>query len=206
MIKIFHITSIDNLSNIVEAGTLYSDTIMIEEAIDHCIIGMNHIKERRLATEVPCNQGTKVGEYVPFYFCPRSVMLFAIDRNHPDVTYRGRQREIIHLVSSVETVTKNKERLWAFSDGNAGTTFTRFYNKVDVMDEVLNRDAIEATYWADPVIKEKKQAEFLVHKRLNWGEIHDIGVYSKVIGDRVEKILKNTNHKPKVLIKRDWYY
>ncbi len=38
---------------------------------------MSEIKRRRVEElEVDCHPGTKVGDYVPFYFCPRSVMLF----------------------------------------------------------------------------------------------------------------------------------
>jgi hypothetical protein len=36
---------------------------------------MNEIKRRRLEElEVHCYPGTRVGQYVPFYFCPGSVI------------------------------------------------------------------------------------------------------------------------------------
>ncbi len=47
-------------------------------------IGMSNIKQRRLQLPLRCHKGDSVGEYVPFYFCPRSVMLYLIYRaNHP---------------------------------------------------------------------------------------------------------------------------
>jgi hypothetical protein len=54
------------------------------------VVGMSEIKRRRLEDlEVSCLPGTKVGEYVPFFFCPRSVMLYILHMaNHPDITYR----------------------------------------------------------------------------------------------------------------------
>jgi hypothetical protein len=60
---------------------------------------MSAIKRRRVEElEVSCHPGTKVGDYVPFYFCPRSVMLYVIHRaNHPDLSYRGGQEPIVHL-------------------------------------------------------------------------------------------------------------
>jgi len=40
---------------------------------------MSTIKARRLYDlEVDCHPGTKVGEYVPFYFCPWSIMLYLL--------------------------------------------------------------------------------------------------------------------------------
>ncbi len=51
--------------------------------------------------EVKCHPGTKVGEYVPFYFCPRSVMLYILYMgNHPELGYRGGQAPIVHLSAS----------------------------------------------------------------------------------------------------------
>jgi hypothetical protein len=58
---------------------------------------MSTIKERRLRLAIECRPGLRVGDCVPFYFCPRSVMLFLLDRgNHPDLTYRGGQGPILH--------------------------------------------------------------------------------------------------------------
>ncbi len=38
---------------------------------------MTEIKRRRLfEIDVQCHPDTMVGDYVPFYFCPRSIMLF----------------------------------------------------------------------------------------------------------------------------------
>jgi hypothetical protein len=47
---------------------------------------------------VKCHPGTCVGEYVPFYFCPRSVMLYVINKgNHLDLQFRDGQSGIVHL-------------------------------------------------------------------------------------------------------------
>ena len=61
----------DNLARIISAGKIWSDAKRIEFGLDSENVGMQEIKKRRLEkVEVKCNQGTKVGEYVPFYFCP----------------------------------------------------------------------------------------------------------------------------------------
>ena len=74
--KIYHITHVDNLPRIIARGGLLSEARLLEEGGPDQTIGMSKIKQRRLEEiEVTCHPGTMVGEYVPFYFCPRSVML-----------------------------------------------------------------------------------------------------------------------------------
>ena len=72
---IYHITHVNNLRAIAEASALLSDDQM-EEGEDHVAIGYGHITARRMSLPVSCAPGTTVGQYVPFYFCPRSIMLY----------------------------------------------------------------------------------------------------------------------------------
>ncbi len=85
--KIYHITHAKNLSGIVD-DVLWSDADRIEKELECTIVGMSEIKRRRLEElEVSCHPGTHVGDYVPFYFCPRSIMLYLLHRgNAPGLT------------------------------------------------------------------------------------------------------------------------
>ena len=95
---IYHITHIDNLPSIIADGGLVSDAVLVARGGPHATIGMSSIKQRRLTLPVDCQPGTSVGEYVPFYFCPRSVMLYIIYRgNHPELSYRSGQGPELHL-------------------------------------------------------------------------------------------------------------
>jgi ssDNA thymidine ADP-ribosyltransferase, DarT len=79
--KIYHITHLRNLPQIVEAKKLWSDAKRIELGLQCDVVGISHIKQRRLTEiEVDCHAPTHVGDYVPFYFCPRSVMLFILHK------------------------------------------------------------------------------------------------------------------------------
>jgi len=84
-LKIYHITHIRNLNDILNDKMLWSDSKRLELGLDCEIVGMSEIKKRRLEElEVKCHNGTMVGEYVPFYFCPRSIMLYILYMgNHP---------------------------------------------------------------------------------------------------------------------------
>ncbi|RLB90756.1 MAG: DUF4433 domain-containing protein [Deltaproteobacteria bacterium] len=208
--KIYHITHVDNLAEIIRHGNIYSDARRIAAGLDCNIIGMSTIKWRRLEEiEVTCHAGTKVGEYVPFYFCPRSIMLYILYMgNHPELTYRGGQRPIVHLQAdfhaTVEWANRHNVR-WAFSDRNAGAYFADFFNNLDNLDKV-NWEAVAATDFRDMQVKEGKQAEFLVYDAFPWTLVEKIGVVNAEIRARVQQILRNAGHRPPIAVEPSWYY
>jgi hypothetical protein len=88
-LKIFHIVHMDRLISIDKDGFLWSDKEIISRQIGGTTIGMGKIKTRRLKLPVKCHSGTLVGEYVPFYYCPRSVMLYLIHKGNSEVAFKG---------------------------------------------------------------------------------------------------------------------
>ena len=145
--KIYHITHYQNLESIIKSGAIFSDSYCLKNSKDHTKIGMSEIKRRRLEEiEVKCHPGTRVGEYVPFYFCPRSIMLYLMyKRNHPDLKYVGGQEPVVHiqadLVSVVEWAEKNRVQ-WVFSDRNAGAYYAEFYNNMSLLNKI-NWEAVD---------------------------------------------------------------
>jgi len=207
--KIYHITHSSNLSKIVDKR-LWSDAERIRKDLDCTVVGMSEIKRRRLEElEVDCHPGTKVGQYVPFYFCPRSIMLYILHMgNSPGLTYHGGQSPIVHLQSDLRKVLEwleSEQRGWAFSRGNAGAYYTDFYNDGARLRK-LDWDAIAQNDWRDPDVKESKQSEFLVEKYFPWKLVEVIGVINSQIARRVSRILEDAKHKPEVVVKPDWYY
>jgi len=208
--KIYHITHVDNLSQIARSGCLWSDARRHSENCQCRIVGMSEIKRRRLKEiEVTCHSGTKVGQYVPFYFCPRSIMLYLLHRgNHQDMDYHEGQGPIVHLkadlIRSVEWA-KQSGRKWAFTDRNAGSYLTSFYNFLDQLDKI-NWEAVFATNWSDALIKEGKQAEFLMLDSFPWELVDKIGVIDQKVQVQVQQIIRNSPHKPLVTVEQKWYY
>lgn len=207
--KIYHITHLDNLPQIVDS-VLWSDAERIRRALNCTVVGMSEIKRRRLEElEVECHPGTKVGEYVPFYFCPRSIMLFLLYRgNHPDLTYRGGQSPIVHLEADLRAVVEwadSLRRRWAFTNGNAGARYAPFFDVIERLD-VLDWKAIGENDWRDPIVKERKQAEFLVEESFPWGLVERIGVVDEETAEHVSGALQNADHKPRIVVARNWYY
>ncbi len=77
---IYHITHIDNLVSIVAAQALWSDAQRIRQGFVSANIGYSHIKERRLRRPITVSAGGMLGDYVPFNFCPRSIMLYVVSK------------------------------------------------------------------------------------------------------------------------------
>jgi len=208
--KLYHITHVENLDAIAKDGFLLSDRGIVGRGGPARAIGMTRIKERRInELEVDCHAGTKVGDYVPFYFCPRSVMLYVIYcRNHEDLTYRGGQERIVHLEADLRRVVRwaDEHRVrWAFSLSNAGARYAEFRDSLDRLCD-LEWGAIEACDFRDPAIKEGKQAEFLLYERFPFELVEQIGVHSTAVQTRASRGLTGARHRPVVELRREWYY
>jgi hypothetical protein len=208
--KLYHITHVENLAGIVRAGVLWSDAKRIELGLDSTLVGMSNIKSRRLKElPVTCHPGTAVGEYVPFYLCPRSIMLYILHMgNHPELSYRGGQRPLVHLVADLRATVAWAEaqgRRWAFSDRNAGAVYARFFNDLADLGQV-NWDAVAARDFRDPVVKDGKQAEFLVHESFPWELVEAIGVLDAGMLRQAVAALSAAAHKPLAGIEPLWYY
>jgi hypothetical protein len=206
--KIYHIVHVDNLASIVADGCLWSDSVMAQRQ-GGTVIGMGSIKQRRLGLPVSCHQGTNVGGYVPFYFCPRSIMLFVIHcANHPELAYRGGQQPIVHLEADLHHVVQwaqENGRRWAFSLSNAGAVYTQFRTGLNRLRDI-NWDAVAATDFRPADVKEAKQAEFLLQESFPWQLVELIGVHSQGIATRVSIAMQGMAHRPGIEVRRDWYY
>ena len=194
----------------VEPRKLLSDAAVLQQGGPVQAIGMSSIKQRRIQElDVPCHPGTKVGEYVPFYFCPRSVMLYVIHcANHPELKYRGGQDPIIHLEADLHQVVRWAEGngvRWAFSLSNAGARYTEFRSTLNDLRD-LDWDAIGAIDFRDPDVKERKQVEFLVYDSVPFNLVERIGVCNNSTADAVRRTLSGVPCIPRVEILRDWYF
>jgi hypothetical protein len=211
--KIYHIVHLDKLSSIASDEFLDSDAAMAKRSNSGTVIGMSDIKKRRLTLPISCRRGLCVGSCVPFYFCPRSVMLYLLHKaNHPNLTYRGGQKPIIHLESDLRTAVRwadaNGTR-WAFTLSNAGAFY--FEDRCDLNQlREINWEAVQTNRWAGvgvpSEIQDGKQAEFLFEGSFPWHLIERIGVYDRGIGQQVANTIRAANHRPRVEIKPDWYY
>ena len=207
--KIYHIVHVDRLASIISDGYLWSDAEARRRDVGGTAIGLNRIKERRLnELTLDSHPDLFVGDCVPFYFCPRSVMLYIISRgSDPDLDYRGGQGPIVHLEADLrQTVARAdaNRRRWAITTSNAGSYYFEDYSDLSKLD-VLNWDAIRASQWSGERMG-PKQAEFLVELSFPWDQISRIGVQSAEVGNQVLQDIQLASHRPTVEIKPGWYY
>ena len=118
------------------------------------------------------------------------------------MSYHGGQEPILHLQmdmgSTIRWADENCVR-WAFSDRNAGGHLADFYNSRNELDKI-DWKAVNETDFRPPLVKEGKQAEFLINDTCPWHLVEKIGVLNENIRDQVNGILRNAQHKPVVKI------
>ena len=213
---IYHITHVDNLPAIIANGGLISDVTMIARGGPAATIGMGTIKKRRLTLPVSCHLGLNVGDCVPFYFCPRSIMLYVIYcANNPELTYRGGQGPIVHLEADLAPVVEwanQQQRRWAFSLSNAGAGYAQFKSSLNDLhhidwDAVASNEFSAGSYTpSGNQVKEGKQAEFLLHDDFPWSLVQRIGVASQAIATQAHAAMANAVHKPQISVQPNWYF
>lgn len=206
-LPIYHITHIDNLESILSECGLLAYNVMVETQTNYTNIAYGNIQYRRATTYVPCGEGGVLHDYVPFYFAPRSPMLYTISRGNVE-NYTQGQAAVIHLVSSIENI-EAENLSFVFTDGHAVMTFTEFFDDLNYLG-AIDWDVMGSRYWFDTNEdndrKRRRQAEFLVRNFLPWELITEIGVIDYTIQSQVENILQNFTDQTPVRVHKDWYY
>ncbi len=206
--KIYHIVHVDRLPSIIADGGLLCDAEIARREPVGTTIGMSDIKQRRLTElSLRSHPDLHVGACVPFYFCPRSVMLYVISQtNHPQLSYRGGQGPIVHLEANLRSTVAWAEEhglRWAFTLSNAGARYFEDRSDLAQLDEI-DWDAVQARDWR--YCKEGKQAEFLIEQRFSWELVSRIGVMSQHVGLQAVAARDTVAHRSPVEVRREWYY
>lgn len=207
MIKIYHITDKRNLPQICNYKGLYSKNKARTLNIDSINIAYEGIQDRRTETMVPIKPGGCLHDYVPFYFAPRSPMLYAIKTGFIG-GYEGGQRDIVYLVCAIESIVEKKS-LFVFTDGHAIMRLSEFFSDIRSFN-FIDWKVMKDSYWADtpkdPDRKRRRQAEFLVRDFLPFGLVDEIGVMNESVQNEVKDIVFKNGYDKIVNIKNDWYY
>lgn len=204
--KIYHITHINNLPSILEAKGLQANSQL--QANQYTDIAHGNIQDRRARIQVPCAAKGTLHDYVPFYFAPRSPMLYTINRGNVE-GYQGGQSPILHLVVDMDRLIEF-DFSFAFTDGHAVMAYSKFYEDLEALAHVIDWELMRLDYWFDteeyPDRKRRRQAEFLVHRYCPWDFVTQIGVINSDIRNQVCALLQQYNDSTPINIYRDWYY
>lgn len=203
---VFHFTHRDNLALILRAGGLHCDARMAAQG-GHANVGDLNIKQRRARRAVPVAALGVVADYVPFYYAPRSPMLYSISCNNvPDCPHP--QSELAYLVTSTDALFEG--HTCCFTDRNAVLAHARFSDQQTQLATLIDWPLMAARIWRDTPEdlsrKERRMAEFLVHQFVPWSQVSGVAVYDAQNMRYVQNVLAGQPYAPPVSIQRDWYF
>lgn len=201
---IYRIIHIDNLGLLYRCGGLASPRNTAKHIDGFIEIGNKQIinVRRDKIITTPFLGEVFLGDFVPFNFCPRSVMLHKIQKNY-DISSRVAPDLIVHLVSSLEAINQCH---WIYADQNARrNNLVRFYDGIGIHKPLgLKWNYIETSDWRDPEVRSYKQAECLVKDWVPISAITEVVVYNVAAKQKAEQYLKGSTIP--VSVKSSFYY
>ncbi len=157
----------------------------------------------------PAARGGTLLDYVPFYFGPRSPMLYQLETGWVPGYSEG-HLPMVYLVASAHDIAAAGIG-FVFFDGHALTEMSLGFDTLDDLPRV-DWSAVHARRWAgpgiDPDLQRRKQAEFLVHREMPWTAIRGLIVLDDGMKRRIEALLARhdpSTHRP-IEIRPAWYY
>jgi hypothetical protein len=202
-------TRIERLPSVIEHGLL-PDDVCRRRQITGVEIGYDHIKRRRALRAVPCGVGGNLANYVPFYFAPRSPMLYAITCGLVSAEAACTE-QIVYLVSSTQALRKAGLTVIA-SNRHAELGYADMTDHDSVLDgdDFIDWPLMTAVYWKntpeDPDRKERRQAECLVHPRVPWQVIEGIATKTERARAQVQTLLGAAGVSTPVVVSAEWYF
>lgn len=176
---------------------------------DHLIqdVGDPDVKARRRTLHVPLHPGGVPADYTPFYFAPRSPMLFKISRGGVQ-HYSDGQDPLVYLVTDMQVV-KDHGLAYVFSDGNCGSAFTEYFSEDSDLDKV-DWDIMQEQWWRntpeDGDRMRRRMAELLVHHKLPCDAVLGFAARNEERTKALREILDEVRWNKPVVVQPGWYY
>jgi hypothetical protein len=195
------------LPAIAEHGLL-SDTVAQSRGLLEKEVGNRGIKANRRTRVVPIAPGGVVADYVPFYFAPRSPMMYSIYRgNVPE--YDEGITPLVHLVTTIERLLEVGCTVLT-TDRNAVLGYAQFRHGLDALNASIDWPLMRAVMWNDTIDEpdrmERRMAECLVHEVVPWEAFMEIHVRNVEVRTEVEKVLGSRVTANPVRVTPDWYF
>lgn len=206
---VFHFTRVEHLGTIPASGLL-CDSLAQANGLLTIEVGDAGIKARRARRAVPVFPGGFVGDYAPFYFAPRSPMMYSIAAGNVP-TYADGTDHIAYLVTTLERLQELGLNV-LLTDRNAVLSYTDFARLADgePADDFVDWPLMRERYWYDtpeyPDRKERRMAECLVHQVVPWEAFTDVVLKSEAVAATVRAFLTESGHAQSVSVRPDWYF
>jgi len=202
----YRITHINNLSLLLQNGIVSKKHP--NASAGYVNIGNNEIIDVRSKTLVGINNYGMIGDYVPFYFTPKSIMLYNIITGYWSPVVPKRNRNEILVIRCLISDLANLPQ-WFFTDGQANDMATQHYNNLAVLDNI-DWLSIQTSNFnksnGDYDRLRRYQAEFLVHQQVPIGHIESLNVFDVQSELVVNNILAQNNINLAVNIKPQYFF
>ncbi len=181
----YRITHISNIENILKVGIVKPSSPNANP--NFISIGDTTVIATRLTKRL--SDGSIIGDYIPFYFGPRTPMLYVIQNGLNNVKQQN-PSDIVYCVISLQDIINSKIDC-VFTDGHALDKISRVYpcSQLSQIDQIINYDSVYATFWnTAPDLKRKKEAELLLKNDLPAVFIKYYLVYNEVAQNTLLKL------------------
>lgn len=196
----FRITHIDNIPYINETGFVLAGSPLASP--NYKPIGDHKVIEKRKngINDIDLTQ------YIPFYFGPRSVMLYVIQHGYNGVE-KQKAEDIVYCVIRISDIIANNINC-IFSDGHALSAITRFHTQEELpqLNNIISYNDVYAHYWVgeeDIDLKRRKEAELLIEKELPGEYIRGYIVYNE---EAKEKLSRYGISENRIAINSNYYF
>jgi hypothetical protein len=201
---IFRITHRDNVPWILENG-MHSRT---GKKFDLTCrnIGNVDLIEKRSRRPVPVPPGGTLGDYVPFYFTPFSIMMLNIKTGYN--VKQVANEEIVIFVSSLRHVS-DKGGKFVFTNQHAYPLAAKYFNDLADLDQV-DWDLLQRRDFKhdpdDPGKKERYQAEALIWKHVPLEALQGVCCYTPAVEKQIQTEIERRDLKFKVAVQQGWFF
>jgi hypothetical protein len=171
-------------------------------------IGNLDVKDRRRVRQVPVPPFGVTADYVPFYFAPRSPMMYAIHMGKV-AQYSGGTDPLLYLVTTPRDVAA-AGGAYVITDGNCASAITEFSADLTDLEELVDWSIMKEKYWRntdeDGDRRRRRMAEFLVQWQLPSSAIRLIATRSAARLLEVDEIVEASGLEIPTACRPDWYY
>jgi hypothetical protein len=200
----FRLTHIDNIPHILEYGLVKADSLNANP--NYVPIGDQFVIEKRKNRLLETSSWKKIGDFIPFYFGPRSPMLYVIQHGYNGVR-RVEADKIVYCVIRLDDIIRDGIDCF-FTDGHALSGLTQVFpgNLLNRVDEYVQYNEVFAYRWDDDEnldLKRRKEAELLLVNDLPVEYIKGFVVYNLAAK---QLLLSMGIDDRKVVVKANYYF
>ncbi len=204
---VVHFTHVSHLTSIVRGG-LVADSTAHANGLLEVEVGNVGIKEARQRRFVPIAPHGVVADYVPFYFAPRSPMMFAIEKGNV-ATYVEGCDDLVYLVTTAERLLESGSPV-VFTDRNAVLAIASFASTIEEAEERIDWPLMRARIWRntddDPARVERRMAECLVHLKVPWNALTEVAAKNSRCATIARATFANLGVDTPVNVRPGWYF